>query len=101
MGVVFSFVGHFKSHKERQAEFGAKAMKFTNVYIKNFGEDMDDEKLRELFGKYGKCRPRFVVYYTPPPPSRDVFIRKQTAPSREEPTWFFLCPNNKCFVTAL
>uniref|UniRef100_A0A8C7GH73 Polyadenylate-binding protein n=1 Tax=Oncorhynchus kisutch TaxID=8019 RepID=A0A8C7GH73_ONCKI len=46
------FVGRFKSRKEREAELGARAREFTNVYIKNFGEDMDDEKLRELFGKY-------------------------------------------------
>jgi RNA recognition motif-containing protein len=25
----------------------------TNVYIKNFGEDMDDECLKDLFGKFG------------------------------------------------
>lgn len=47
------FVGRFKSRKEREAELGARAKEFTNVYIKNFGEDMDDEKLRELFNKYG------------------------------------------------
>uniref|UniRef100_A0A3B4WY36 Poly(A) binding protein, cytoplasmic 1-like n=1 Tax=Seriola lalandi dorsalis TaxID=1841481 RepID=A0A3B4WY36_SERLL len=41
------FVGHFKSRKEREVEFGTKAMKFTNVYIKNFGEDYSDEKLKE------------------------------------------------------
>lgn len=48
------FVGRFKSRKEREAELGAKAKEFTNVYIKNFGDDMDDEKLKELFEKYGK-----------------------------------------------
>uniref|UniRef100_A0AAR2L5P4 Polyadenylate-binding protein n=1 Tax=Pygocentrus nattereri TaxID=42514 RepID=A0AAR2L5P4_PYGNA len=48
------FVGHFKSRKEREAEFGAKAMEFTNVYIKNFGEDFDSEKLRSIFSEYGK-----------------------------------------------
>ncbi|TKS88307.1 Polyadenylate-binding protein 1 [Collichthys lucidus] len=47
------FVGRFKSRKEREAELGARAKEFTNVYVKNFGEDMDDEKLRELFNKYG------------------------------------------------
>ncbi|KAG7500325.1 polyadenylate-binding protein 1 isoform X1 [Solea senegalensis] len=47
------FVGRFKSRKEREAELGARAKEFTNVYIKNFGEDMDEEKLRELFSKYG------------------------------------------------
>ncbi|XP_006016730.1 polyadenylate-binding protein 1-like isoform X1 [Alligator sinensis] len=48
------FVGHFKSRKEREAEFGARAMEFTNVYIKNFGDDMDDDKLREIFSRFGK-----------------------------------------------
>uniref|UniRef100_A0A672JDI8 Polyadenylate-binding protein n=1 Tax=Salarias fasciatus TaxID=181472 RepID=A0A672JDI8_SALFA len=48
------FVGRFKSRKEREAELGAKAKEFTNVYIKNFGDDMDDDKLKELFDKYGK-----------------------------------------------
>ncbi|NXI40549.1 PABP1 protein, partial [Galbula dea] len=47
------FVGRFKSRKEREAEVGARAKEFTNVYVKNFGEDMDDEKLKELFGKFG------------------------------------------------
>ncbi|XP_053322085.1 polyadenylate-binding protein 1 isoform X2 [Spea bombifrons] len=44
------FVGRFKSRKEREAELGARAKEFTNVYIKNFGEDMDDERLKEMFG---------------------------------------------------
>ncbi|XP_063499558.1 polyadenylate-binding protein 1 isoform X4 [Symphalangus syndactylus] len=44
------FVGRFKSRKEREAELGARAKEFTNVYIKNFGEDMDDERLKDLFG---------------------------------------------------
>ncbi|XP_029348909.1 polyadenylate-binding protein 4 [Echeneis naucrates] len=48
------FVGRFKSRKEREAELGAKAKEFTNVYIKNFGDDMDDDRLKELFDKYGK-----------------------------------------------
>ncbi|KAM3850388.1 polyadenylate-binding protein 1A-like isoform 2-T2 [Diretmus argenteus] len=50
------FVGPFKSRKEREAELGARAREFTNVYIKNFGEDMDDEKLKEIFGKYGPAQ---------------------------------------------
>ncbi|KAK9514826.1 hypothetical protein VZT92_025513 [Zoarces viviparus] len=49
-----SFVGHFKSRKEREMEFGTKAMKFTNVYIKNFGEDYTDEKLKEIFTAFGR-----------------------------------------------
>jgi len=49
------FVGRFKSRKEREAELGARAKEFTNVYIKNFGEDMDEEKLREVFSQYGNA----------------------------------------------
>uniref|UniRef100_A0A3P9MJ22 Polyadenylate-binding protein n=1 Tax=Oryzias latipes TaxID=8090 RepID=A0A3P9MJ22_ORYLA len=48
------FVGRFKSRKEREAELGAKAKEFTNVYIKNFGDEMEDEQLKEMFEKYGK-----------------------------------------------
>lgn len=47
-------MGHFKSRKEREAELGAKAMEFTNVYIKNFGEDIDTEKLKTIFTEFGK-----------------------------------------------
>lgn len=56
----YRFVGRFKSRKEREAELGAKAKEFTNVYIKNFGDDMDDERLKELFGKYGKYKNTFI-----------------------------------------
>lgn len=47
-------MGRFKSRKEREAELGARAKEFTNVYVKNFGDDMDDEKLRDMFNKYGE-----------------------------------------------
>merc|ERR1719318_2187557 len=48
------FVGKFMSRKERMEQMGDKAKKFTNVYIKNFGDVLDDEKLRDMFEKYGK-----------------------------------------------
>lgn len=62
------FVGRFKSRKEREAEMGAKAKEFTNVYIKNFGDDMDDQRLKELFDKYGesinnKCLPSGWAFF--------------------------------------
>lgn len=50
----FRFVGHFKSRKEREVEFGTKVMKFTNIYIKNFGDNLTDEKLKEVFSAFGK-----------------------------------------------
>ncbi|XP_040568516.1 polyadenylate-binding protein 1 isoform X1 [Lepeophtheirus salmonis] len=48
------FVGRFIPRKEREVELGEKAKKFTNVYIKNISEDVNEEVLRELFSKYGK-----------------------------------------------
>nr|XP_061808757.1 polyadenylate-binding protein 1-like [Nerophis lumbriciformis] len=47
------FVGHFKSRKEREAELAVRAKEFTNVYVKNFGEDVDDNMLREIFRTFG------------------------------------------------
>ncbi|XP_062304848.1 polyadenylate-binding protein 1-like, partial [Osmerus eperlanus] len=57
-GMLFNdrkaFVGRFKSRKERQAERFGSCAKFTNIYIKNFGQDVDEQKLTEVFSKYGK-----------------------------------------------
>jgi len=51
----------FVPRKEREKELGEKAKKFTNVYIKNFGEDLGDEKLKEVFSKFGKITSYKVV----------------------------------------
>ena len=65
-------MGRFKSRKEREAELGAKAKEFTNVYIKNFGDDMNDERLKELFDKYGKLKKWFpnILARDPKPHSK-------------------------------
>ncbi|XP_016119858.1 polyadenylate-binding protein 1-like [Sinocyclocheilus grahami] len=49
----YAFVGHFKSQKEREAEMQARNKEFTNIYIKNFGTDVDDEMLTEIFSTFG------------------------------------------------
>merc|ERR1712165_281764 len=46
---------------EREKELGEKAKKFTNVYIKNFGDDLTDDKLKEMFNKFGKITSYKVV----------------------------------------
>ncbi|CAF0777543.1 unnamed protein product [Adineta steineri] len=46
------YVGRFMSRNQR-ADFGGPR-KFTNIFIKNFGDTLDEEKLREIFGKHGK-----------------------------------------------
>jgi len=48
------FVGKFVPRKEREKQLGEKAKLFTNVFVKNFGEEIDtDDKLKEMFEKYG------------------------------------------------
>ncbi|PVD34988.1 hypothetical protein C0Q70_06269 [Pomacea canaliculata] len=39
--------------KERILMMGDKLKRFNNVYVKNFGEELDDDKLRDLFAPYG------------------------------------------------
>lgn len=48
------YVGRFIPRKEREKELGEKAKLFTNVYIKNFGEDLTDEDLHRMFEKFGR-----------------------------------------------
>lgn len=47
------FVGRFMTRRERFEVIGDRAKKFTNVYVKNFGDALDDTKLRDLFEKCG------------------------------------------------
>lgn len=51
------FIGHFKSLHEQEAgtSSSARAKDFTNVYINHFGQDVNDHKLRQLFG-YGQIK---------------------------------------------
>jgi len=48
------FVGKFIPRADRDRDIGDRAKQFTNVYIKNFGEDVNDEKLTTMFQEYGK-----------------------------------------------
>lgn len=47
------FVGRFMTRRERMDMMGDRAKKFTNVYVKNFGDALDDDKLREMFATCG------------------------------------------------
>jgi polyadenylate-binding protein len=46
------YVGRFMSRNQRADAGGPR--KFTNIFVKNFGDQLDEEKLRELFSKHGK-----------------------------------------------
>ncbi|RUS72375.1 hypothetical protein EGW08_019855 [Elysia chlorotica] len=56
------YVGRFIPRKERIMQMGDKHRKYNNVYIKNFGEELDDEKLREMFEVYGKIISAKVMF---------------------------------------
>jgi len=46
------FVGPFVSRALRTTNNGPR--KFTNLFVKNFADQLDEEKFRELFSQYGK-----------------------------------------------
>ena len=52
--MLYRFVGRFMSRRERLEQMGDKMKKFNNVYIKNFSEEIDDEKLKVWFEQFGK-----------------------------------------------
>jgi polyadenylate-binding protein len=56
------YVGRFIPRKERIMLMGDKHRKYNNVYIKNFAEELDDDKLREMFEHYGKIISAKVMY---------------------------------------
>lgn len=56
------FVGRFIPRKEREKELGEKAKLFTNVYVKNFGDELGEETLRDMFEKYGKITSHKVSF---------------------------------------
>lgn len=47
------YVGRFIPRKEREKELGEKAKLFTNVYVKNFGEELTEDQLRQMFEQFG------------------------------------------------
>lgn len=47
------FVGRFVPRNERERNQGDQPRKFTNVFVKNFGDELDDEKMQKLFEPFG------------------------------------------------
>jgi polyadenylate-binding protein len=49
------YVGRFMTRKERMETLGHPATRFTNIYVKNFGDaQLSDEEFQQLFEPYGK-----------------------------------------------
>ena len=55
------YVGKFIPRAEREKELGEKAKMYTNVYIKNFGEELNDEELYKMFEPFGKITSHKVI----------------------------------------
>jgi polyadenylate-binding protein len=47
------YVSKWISRKERLEKLGQAAQQFTNVYVKNFGEEFTEERMRETFEAFG------------------------------------------------
>ena len=52
------YVGPFLKRSDRPAD---KDVRFTNVFVKNLAESVDDEKLREMFAAYGEVTSAIVM----------------------------------------
>jgi len=55
------YVGRFMTRSQRSEAYGAANKRFTNVFVKNFGETVDDIKLKEMFEKYGEITSAVVA----------------------------------------
>lgn len=55
------YVGKFQPRTARLREMGETARRFTNVYVKNFADELDKEALEKLFSKYGKITSAAVM----------------------------------------
>lgn len=55
------FVGEFMSKRERLEKMGDQAKQFKNVFIKNFGDSLADDKIREMFSKFGTVTSAVVM----------------------------------------
>lgn len=77
------FVGRFIPRKEREKELGEKAKLYTNVYVKNFGDELNDETLYEMFKVFGEITSHRVM--TKDAKSRGFgFVAFESADAAEE-----------------
>ncbi|XP_041471183.1 polyadenylate-binding protein 4-like isoform X2 [Lytechinus variegatus] len=56
------YVGYFIPRKERLMQMGDHQKKFTNVFIKNLAEDIDDTKLADFGSQYGPILSAKIMY---------------------------------------
>lgn len=59
--VIFRYVGKFQPRTARLREMGETTRRFTNVYVKNFADELGKEALEKLFSKFGKITSAAVM----------------------------------------
>ena len=57
------FVGKFLTKGQRAETNSVSKKKYTNVFVKNFGELLDDEQLKELFSRFGEITSAVVAKF--------------------------------------
>lgn len=57
------YVGKFIPRAEREKALGGKAKQFTNVFVKNFGNHMPDERFYEMFSRFGEITSSVVMRF--------------------------------------
>ena len=55
------YVGRFMTRSQRSEAYGNTNKRFTNVFVKNFGEGIEDAILKEMFEKYGEITSAVVA----------------------------------------
>ncbi|KAL7669376.1 hypothetical protein ACOME3_010033 [Neoechinorhynchus agilis] len=55
------YVNHFMPKHQRMREMGGRSPKFTNIYVKNFADLLDDESLAAMFRPYGNIESAKVM----------------------------------------
>lgn len=77
------YVGRFIPRKEREKELGEKAKMYRNVYVKNFGDELNDDTLLSMFEPFGKVTSHSVM--TKDGKSRGFgFVAYESADAAEE-----------------
>lgn len=55
------FVGRFLSKGQRNETSSSQNKRFTNIFVKNFGDNFDDQKLVDMFTKFGEITSAVVA----------------------------------------
>ncbi|XP_053530519.1 polyadenylate-binding protein 1 isoform X2 [Ictalurus punctatus] len=69
------FVERFKPREEHKAEAGPHSQFFTNIYIRNLGEVVDETKLKNIFSKFGPVLNVHVVTDVNRKPKRSGYVK--------------------------